>query len=174
MTAAHQRQVDRTEGLLDGALGTDGAGPDRKAHLTQGVGIAHTGIDHQGTYAMGLERSGKQVAEVTVGARRAGGNHQNIPGAALLHRHMEHPVVARCNQHRDRRAADGRPPLNRCDRRRQQAFSPLGLVNGRDTEAPQFIDQRLPGPCDVAHDDAGFSDQLAHARFSVTRGKMLW
>ncbi|MNC72003.1 hypothetical protein D3C75_1229980 [compost metagenome] len=86
---------------------------------------------------------------------------------------MEHPVIARRDQHRHRRTTDHGAALDGLDRRRQQAFSALRFMNGRDAVALQLIDQRALGPGDIAHDDAGFSDQLAHARFSVTRGKML-
>ncbi|MNC42477.1 hypothetical protein D3C75_912930 [compost metagenome] len=154
-------------------MGVDGARPHGKAHVAQGLAVAHARVDHQAAHAAGLERGRQQVAEIAIAARRAGRHHQYVAWAALLHGNMEHPVVAWGHQHGYRAAGHRHTLLDRAHGSIEQPLATLGLMHRGDTQPAQGIDQFLLDARDITYHDAGLSDQPAHARFSVTRGNTL-
>lgn len=136
---AHHRHVDRAERGLDRALGMDGAAEHGKAHRVEVAHVAHATVDHQALAAARLERSGKQVAEEAVGAVAGAGRDHHVAGLDLLGRHVQHPVVARLQQHRDGRAAEARIGMDRTDARLHQPEPAERLVHGRDAEARELV-----------------------------------
>jgi hypothetical protein len=130
--------------------------PDREAHLGQRLHVAHAGVDHQGAGAARHEAGGQQVAEVAVGAFGADRGDDDVAGPDLLGHDMHHPVVARMQQHGDRRARHLRAGVDRPHVGLQQADAAHGLVHRGRTEGASASAVAAVGAGDVAIDDAQF------------------
>ena len=137
----HHRHVHRAQRGFDGALRADRATPDGKSHLRQRANIPAAGVDDESRNAASPQRRRQQLAEITVGARRRGRDDEDVAGLAHFHRDVDHQVVARRHQDRDRRTGDQRARVDRPHVRREQSAAPLRLVHGRDAVALQIGDQ---------------------------------
>ena len=91
-------------------------------------------------------------------------DHQHVSGAALLDRYVDHPVVARLGQHGDGGAGDRRAGPDRPHVWLHQPDTSGGLVDGRNAERAEIVDQGIIDPGNLAHHD-GF-----HASSSRTIG----
>ncbi|EMI36454.1 hypothetical protein MTE2_4869 [Klebsiella pneumoniae VA360] len=86
---------------------------------------------------------------------------------------MKHPVVARRHQHGYRVARPADALLNRTDCRPHQPLTIPGFMERRHPGRLTAAQNRLVMTRQMADHKAFFIYQV-HARFSVTRGKMLW
>ena len=100
--------------------------------------VAHAGIDHQRARAAGLEARGEQVAEVAVAARRRDAGHDDVARRDLFGRDVQHPVVARLQQHGHRGTRRVGSGVHGAHVGLHQARASQGLVDGGGA-------QRCPG-----------------------------
>ena len=118
--------------------------------------VAHAGIDDEGPRALRLEAGGQQVAEVAIGALAGHRRHDDVAGPDLLGRDMQHPVVARLQQHGDRRSRNLRTRVDRPHVGLEQADTPHGLVHRGGAVMRQRIGGGAVGALDVAVDNSQF------------------
>ena len=129
--------------------------------------VAHAGIDDEGTRALGLEAGGQQIAEVAVGALAGHRRDDDVAGPDLLGRDMQHPVVARLQQHRHRRARylctlEDRPHIGF-----EQADAAHGLMHRGGAEMRQRVGRDAIGALDVAIHHTQFVHFQLRFRFSL-------
>ncbi len=134
------RHVHRAAGGLDGALRRDGTRPGGEAHVAQLLGVADAGVHDDPAHPALLEGGREQLAEQAVRARGGGGDDEDVALAALLHRGVDHEVVAGPAQHGDGGTGDPHALLDGADPRAQQPGPSHGLAHGRDAEPGQRVD----------------------------------
>lgn len=155
------RHVHRAAGGLDGALRRDGTRPGGEAHVAQLLGVADAGVHDDPAHPALLEGGREQLTEQAVRARGGGGDDEDVALAALLHRGVDHEVVAGPAQHGDGGTGDPYALLDGADPRAQQPGPSHGLAHGRDAEPGQRVDVlqlRLRG---VGDDDAAHASSCA-------------
>ena len=86
--------------------------PDRKAHLGEVAHVAHAASMTRPRTPR-LQRAREQLAEVAGIGVRGRRDDEDVAVAALLDRHVDHPVVAGRHADRHRRARDARPGIDR-------------------------------------------------------------
>ena len=151
---ADHRDVDRAERRLDRPLRAHRAAPDREAHLGQRLDVAAAAVDDQRARAARLERRREQLAEEAVAALGRDRGDHDVARPDLLGRHVQHPVVARLQQHGHRRARHLRARVDRAHVGLHQADAPHGLVHGGAAEGAELVGDRGLGALDVAIDDS--------------------
>src|ERR1700722_501607 len=110
------------------------------------------------------QRGREQLAERPVTRGRGGRDNHDVTRLALLHRGVNHQVVAGPADDGDGRAADSRPWVDRAQARPEVARAADGLVHGGDTELGQPGDLRRIGSRAAGDDD------VPHVSILVTSG----
>src|SRR5215469_7828363 len=93
-TRTDYAHIHRSEVRLHGALRTDGAAPDRELHFGERANITASCLNDKPLHAVGAQRCCQQLPEVSVRARRGGGNHEYVAGLANLDGNVNHQVIA--------------------------------------------------------------------------------
>ena len=107
--------------------------------------VAHAAVDDQAARAARLERGRQQVAEEAVGAVGGERGDDDVAGLDLLGGDMHHPVVARLQQHGDRRArTPARPRRSAACRASSGRRGPSPRARWR-AERRQLVDRRAVG-----------------------------
>src|SRR5450631_559089 len=102
---ADDRYVDRPQRRLDGPFGGHRARPHWKMNARELLRIAATGVDDEPLAAMRAEGGRQQFAEHAILVVAGQRDHHHIARANLFSGDVEHPIVTRMRQHRERGSA---------------------------------------------------------------------
>src|SRR5690606_30157654 len=140
---ADHRNVHRTEGRLDGALGADRLREDRELHLGQVFDVADTAVDDQALGAARHEAGRQQVAEEAVGAVGGHGGDDDVARLNLFGDDVHHPVVTGVQQHGNGSAAGVGAGVDGAHVGLHQADAAHRFVDGGDAKLGETLDRGL-------------------------------
>ena len=134
MACAHDRNIDRAQRGLDASFGVNGFTDHWEPHFFKVGHIAHAAVNDEADRTACLKAGGQQVAKKSVVVVCGASCHGHVAGLQLLGSDMHHPVVARLQKDRYRRAAHVGAFVDGAHVGFHQTHAAHGLMNGGDTE----------------------------------------
>src|SRR5690606_35742826 len=106
--------------------------PYREADLLELAHVSAPGVDDETAHAVRLIGRAEQLTEHSIGVRATQRDDDDVAGLTQLDCDVQHPVVTRMSERRDRAAGNPCTWVNRAHGAVQQPCASLRLVHGGD------------------------------------------